>query len=121
MESFCARSGAAGSLWTCEAASEWQSDSLFWWWAITATPTAAFVGLEEVKLRCRSREIAAEHICLRRCMASSSFSVLRCRFGESLHAVQRALSAHDRENLHEQHAPLQKADVPGHPAVPSGS
>ena len=38
-------------------------------------------------------------------------------FGKSLHAHQRALAAQDREDRHQQHPPLRKANAAAHPAI----
>ena len=58
-------------------------------------------------IRWRLIEISAEEAVERLAMA----------FGESLHADQRALAAENRQDRHQQHPPLRKADAPAHPAV----
>ena len=41
-------------------------------------------------------------------------------FGKSLHSHQRTLAAQDRENRHQEHPPLGKANAAAHPAVRKG-
>ena len=64
-----------------------------------------------------SRKVESEGDFPKSVPSSSLSERLPVAFGKSLHAHQRALAAQDREDRHQQHPPLRKANAAAHPAI----